>query len=785
MVPALALPRNRSSITGRLFLAGFLLCLVVLPLRGFGQGEEIPNLRAQPSDTTDVDVLIKVLEDPSARQRLIGQLKTLSEAHPQGAKESKSKEQPAVRAAGAEILQSLSEHMISLGERTLLPLARLANQLPVAFHWMYQQLIDSNTRPRWTQMLTSLAAIMGIGYGAFVVVQLLLIRSRRKLVSRRPQQSRLVRLSTLTVLLLFDLLATALFAATAYLALSLVEPTAQVRVVALAWIAAATVVRALMAATRFFLAPDTAELRLWPMSGETIHYASIWARRLSITPVYGYVTLEAAVVLGLPQNLFDPLLALLGLLVSALILILIWQNRGTVANFIRRTTQRPKETALRALREQLAAWWHLLASTYVLLLYGVWVLQIPGGFQSILQASALTLLVIALGNIALRLLASMYQRGIRLSTDLRARFPGIEGRINRYFPRLYVGARGIIYAITALGILEAWGVDSSWLLTSEPARILAGTLGTLLLIVVFAIALWELTSSVIDRQLRETDAERRRQAPSARVKTLLAVGRNAAFSAITVVTLLLVLSELGIDIAPLLAGAGVVGLAVGFGAQTLVKDIITGAIILFQDLVAVGEVVKVGDTAGLVEAISIRHIRLRDLSGTVHTIPFSAISTISNLTKDFSFYVFDIGVAYREDVDRVMDVLKDLGTELQQDPELGSLILAPLEIFGLDRFADSAIVIKARIKTLPIQQWTIGREFNRRLKRRFDELGIEIPFPHRTLYFGIDKQGEAPPARVQLAGGISVPSSPPELLHAGEHAKARQQEISQLSDRNE
>jgi small conductance mechanosensitive channel len=224
---------------------------------------------------------------------------------------------------------------------------------------------------------------------------------------------------------------------------------------------------------------------------------------------------------------------------------------------------------------------------------------------------------------------------------------------------------------------------------------------------------------------------------------------------------------------------------VAFGAQTLVKDIITGAIILFQDLVAVGEVVKVGDTAGLVEAISIRHIRLRDLSGTVHTVPFSEISTISNLTKDFSFYVFDIGIAYREDVDRVMEALKDLGDELQRDPDFATLILAPLEIFGLDRFADSAIIIKARIKTLPIQQWTIGREFNRRLKRRFDELGIEIPFPHRTLYFGVDRQGGAPPGRVQLSGGVSVPLSTAELLHAGERAMARQQELSGLTNTNE
>jgi len=137
----------------------------------------------------------------------------------------------------------------------------------------------------------------------------------------------------------------------------------------------------------------------------------------------------------------------------------------------------------------------------------------------------------------------------------------------------------------------------------------------------------------------------------------------------------------------------------------------------------------------------------------VHTIPFSSISTISNLTKEFSFYVFDVGVAYREDVDEVIKVLHEIGEELIADPEFNALIKDPLEVFGVDRFDDSAVVIKARIKTMPIKQWTVGREFNRRMKNKFDELGIEIPFPHQTIYFGEDKTGSAPPAHVEITRG--------------------------------
>lgn len=785
MVQARTHRRTHLPPTCWLLLASSFLCLIALPGQAFSQSAQLLLPAAETSNTTDVDALIRALEDPATRQRLIDQLETLRDTASQVADQAEPNKQPPLHTAAAEILRSLSEHTRSLGERTLLPLASLANRLPQALHWLYQQLANPVTQARWTQMLVSLATILGAGYIVLGAARLMLSRFARRLAARQPPQSRLACLSVLTFILVLDLLAIALFTVTAYLALSLVGPTAEVRVVAFAWIAAATTMRTLTAVTRFFVAPNNPELRLWPLRDETVHRARIWARRLSFASIYGYITLEAAMTLGLPESLFKALLGLLGVLISALILVLIWQSREGVANFIRGTRQSPEGAHFRALREQVARFWHLLAGAYVILLFGIWLLQIPGGFQIIVQASALTLLLVILVSIALRLLAKVYQRAIRLSTELSSRFPRIEERANRYFPLLHAGARWIIYAIAVFGFLEAWGVDSSWLLVSGPVRVLAGTLGTLLLIIFLAIALWEVTSALIDRKLSGVDSGSTRRLPSARVKTLLALGRNATFATITTVTLLLVLSELGINIAPLLAGAGVVGLAVGFGAQTLVKDIITGAIILFQDLVAVGDVVKVGDTAGLVEAISIRHLRLRDLSGTVHTIPFSAISTISNLTKDFSFYVFDIGVAYQEDVDRVMETLKDLGEELQQDPEFAPLILAPLEIFGLDRFADSAVIIKARIKTLPIQQWTIGREFNRRLKHRFDKLGIEIPFPHRTLYFGIDKQGDAPPARVQLASGISVPPSSAGLLHAGERAKARPQELSGPTHTNE
>jgi small conductance mechanosensitive channel len=216
------------------------------------------------------------------------------------------------------------------------------------------------------------------------------------------------------------------------------------------------------------------------------------------------------------------------------------------------------------------------------------------------------------------------------------------------------------------------------------------------------------------------------------------------------------LSELGINIAPLLAGAGVVGLAVGFGAQTLVRDIITGLFILIEDTISVGDYVTLAGHGGTVEALSIRSIRMRDPSGTVHTIPFSDVTTVINYTREFAFAVLEIGVAYKEDVDRVTQVIEEVGQELRQDPDQQVHILEDLQVQGLDRFDDSAVVIKARIKTAPGMQWAIRRAFNRLLKRRFDAEGIEIPFPQRTVWFAEEAGDEA--ARLQ---GTKAPERKP------------------------
>jgi small conductance mechanosensitive channel len=221
-----------------------------------------------------------------------------------------------------------------------------------------------------------------------------------------------------------------------------------------------------------------------------------------------------------------------------------------------------------------------------------------------------------------------------------------------------------------------------------------------------------------------------------RVTTLTGLLLTLSLVAIWAVVAVICLGQIGFDVTPILAGAGIVGLAVGFGAQNLVRDVISGFFLVLENQVRVGDVAVVNGTGGLVEAITFRTIVLRDLAGVVHVVPNGAITTLANMTKGWSGYVVDVGVAYKEDTDRVVEVMREVGEDLRKDRRVGPSILEPIEIFGVDDFKESEVTIKARLKTRPMQQWDVGREYRRRLKKAFDERGIEIPFPHRSVYMG-------------------------------------------------
>jgi len=312
-----------------------------------------------------------------------------------------------------------------------------------------------------------------------------------------------------------------------------------------------------------------------------------------------------------------------------------------------------------------------------------------------------------------------------------------------------------VLIVAAFGLmLESVGLSIAGLLDTASGRWFIGSGLKVFLIVAVTAAVLKLFSMLLDHSFSKFSACYDDELKK-RADTLKAVIRNAVYGLLIFVAIIMILDNVGLDIGPLLTTAGVLGVGIGFGAQQLVRDVINGFFILLDNQVRVGDVAGIAGKTGLVERVNLRMIVLRDGSGNVHFIRNGEIRVVTNMTKEYSRYVFEVGVAYREDVDEVIAVLKQIDDEMRQDPVYGPDILEPLEVQGLDRFADSAIIIRARNKTKPRRQWAVGREFNRRMKKKFDELGIEIPFPHRTLYMGQGKDGSAAPVNVRMPSAAS------------------------------
>ena len=316
-------------------------------------------------------------------------------------------------------------------------------------------------------------------------------------------------------------------------------------------------------------------------------------------------------------------------------------------------------------------------------------------------------------------------------------------------PVLYNFLRASVFLAAIVLILDSLSISGTAFLETAVGKWIITSGLKILVVFTITVVLIKAVSLLLDygfsRLERRQDGEMKKRA-----ETLKSVIRNIANVSLVTIAVIMILDALEIDVKPILATAGVLGVAVGFGAQQLVRDIINGFFILLDDQIRVGDVVNIAGKGGLVENVNIRMTTLRDLEGSVHYVRNGEITVVTNMTKEWSRYVFNVGVAYRENVDEVIAVLKQIDDGMRQDPEFGPDILEPIEILGLDQFADSAVIIKARTKTKPIRQWAVGREFNRRMKMKFDELGIEIPFPHMTLYMGQDKAGSAPPMNVTV-----------------------------------
>ncbi|MDO0945707.1 mechanosensitive channel protein [Chromohalobacter israelensis] len=501
------------------------------------------------------------------------------------------------------------------------------------------------------------------------------------------------------------------------------------------------------AALRMLFSSQYAGLRLMPIASPQAEYCNRFLARLAGFIGYGMLVIVPIVNYNLSTALGQGLGTVIMLLALIYAATVILKNRVTLRDALMQRAEKADMSASRFALRLLGRVWHVLALAYALVVFAVTVLHPETALPYVLLATLKTIVIVGIGMLVSGVLTQLIGRRIRLTGDIQRRLPLLEKRLNAYVPTSLKVIRAIILIVVAMFVLNAWQVFdlAAWYASEAGAHLVGTTLNVVIILLVAAVVWVGLASLIENRLSAETGAGE----PSARAKTLLSLFRNALAIALITMTAMIVLAEIGINIGPLIAGAGVLGLAIGFGSQKLVQDVITGVFIQLENAMNTGDVVTVGGTTGTAERISIRSVGIRDLSGTYHIVPFSSVDTVSNYMREFGNHVGEYGIAYRENIDDAIEQLQ-AAFEALKESEHGHKLLEPLSVAGVTALADSSVNIRVIIKTTPGDQWAVGRAYNRLVKMYFDAAGIEIPFPHTTLYFGQEKDGSAPPANLRI-----------------------------------
>ncbi len=505
-----------------------------------------------------------------------------------------------------------------------------------------------------------------------------------------------------------------------------------------------------IAIMRLLASPGTPRLRLVPLSERRAAYVLSWTRRLAVLVAVGTTIAETGRLFGLYHIAHDALIKLLSMLVLACLITIVLQIRAPVAASLRAPDGHTG--ILAKLRDRGAASWHIAAIFYLGAVWMVWAFELPNGFTRLVRGVVATMVIVVLARLLSIIAESALDRAVRISPETATRHPGLEARARGYQPVVRTLLTAVITTVAMVALLQAWGFNAlSWFTGGALGGRIASVLGGVAATLAVALAVWEATNIAIHLHLARLTREAQ-AARSARLRTLLPMLRTTLLVTICTIAGLMVLSEIGLNIAPLLAGAGVVGLAIGFGSQKLVQDIITGLFLLLENAMQVGDVVSLGGMSGTVEALSIRTIRLRALDGSVHIVPFSAVTTVTNQTRDFGYAVVDVSISLTEDPDRIADLVRAAAREMRQEPRWEIAIRDDLDVMGVEKFLDTALVLRTRTKTVPAQRWAVARELNRRIKARFDELAVESPWTsHRVL--GVPPP-ELPPTPSPVPQGV-------------------------------
>ncbi len=693
------------------------LALLLLVLWPPAASAEAPRPAAASPSVTELEHLVDTLQNDKARAAFVGQLQTLIAAE----------RAVTVKAAETEDLVSALSHRINALTEEVLAGAAVVVDAPLLVAWVEGQIANQATRARWMQVAYALVIVFGVALIAEWVARRLLARVLPR-APTLPSKRAAARVLPVAAGAVREALPVAAFAGAALTALAMTIPPFAIARYALSGLVEGTIaVRLILAIARAVLVPAFADDSLVSANEETRNYLLIWVRRFTCWGIFGYTVAAAGWWLGVPGGVYALMLKLTSLILAILGVVFVLQNRAVVTRWIQGADPMGSAGLIR-LRRRLGEIWHVLVIVYIGAIYLAYALRVAGGSGYILRATAVSLVVIVGARLLVRFIEQLSARGFAIAPDLKARFPELEQRANRYLTILTGLAGAAIYVLALLLVLQAWDVRSFAWFETEFGRQTAGAVLSIALVLAVALATWELLAATIERHLAALDAN---GAPSrARRRTLLPLLRTTVLCVIVVIVALTILSEIGISIAPLLAGAGVIGVAIGFGSQAAVKDVVTGLFILVEDQIAVGDIVDVGkEHSGVVEAISIRTIRLRDQAGTVHTVPFSEVTSVKNMTKDYAYAVARVAVAYDEDIDRVAEILRGICDELSADEQLGPWILDPFDYQGIDSLNEFSVALLLRVRTVAGKQFAVGRALNRLIKLAFEKHGIAMRDP--------------------------------------------------------
>ncbi|WEJ33780.1 mechanosensitive ion channel domain-containing protein [Devosia sp. SD17-2] len=690
---------------------------------------------AAPAVSTDqaAEELIRILEDDTARAALIERLKQTA---PEAVEET-----PEV-ITDFSIARRLAEYTRSVAEGASGTVRALGGVF-VNFQQAFSGALSADYAGLRELLINLVTVAIGL-FGSFLILRLIANAIIARLAQRALNQRGFRRFGSIGMALLIDAVTVVLAWALGYiLALNAgTYPNGQMGINQTLLLNAFLIVELSKLVIRTVLAPRFTALRLLPVGDDNAAYWSFWSSH--ILSLLGYTFLFISPMLtGIISVSAAAAVQVLVMATTITIgIIIVLQNKDDVRNWLAEVSARRNHDGLGRLVASVGHHWHVLAIAYLLALLVVWFANPDEALPFMLGATAQSLIAVAVGSLIITFISRFVTVGLRLPDDVRNRLPLLETRLQAFVPGVMTVVRWLVIGCILVSIGQIWGLFNfvDWIASDEGLYV-AGSIVSAALIVLVAIILHVVVASWVEYRLNTQTGKM----PTPREKTLLNLFKNAFSIALAIFGTMLALAQIGVNIAPLLAGAGVVGLAIGFGAQKLVQDIITGIFIQFENVMNEGDAVEVAGRSGVVEKLTIRSVTIRDMTGTIHLIPFSSVDQVSNMVRGFSFYVAEFEVAYDSDIEAVKKTMRDAFDGLMETDH-SAVILDDLDLPGLIALTPASMKLRARIKTLAGKQWGPGRFYSETVKRLFAERGIRTPTPRVSYVPGASGLIEADPA---------------------------------------